>query len=594
MNITYNNNLVSLEIDDPNHDRWSDICIFLNEEGYNFRNISENKIEVQFILFLNKKARLDYYLKDMEVFYDDYIEQLLKKSEKNKIPNFEKKIPIQNIEQILKNKAFKRNLTDFQKRNLEKIIPLSGAALFSVTGSGKTTEAIVYYFCNREPDSKLLIVAPKNAFPAWDEQIDQCIDNINIERLVGNKKQLEKKIENNPLICIITYETLIRNVNLIQKYLRTGNKNFIFLDESHKIKSDQSQRTKAALQISYLSSNKLILSATPMPQSKKDLDTQIKFLYPNKFIDVKDDNLSVLKPVFVRTTKKDLNLPELIRLEKRVCMSSQQEELNRYFIDKVLSHGLSRKDRSAIRKFSGNVMRLLQLASNPDLLLQDNIEGKDFFTELLEGSYSPKLEYVCNRARELVSKGKKVLIWSIFRKNIEIISNRLSDIGSDYIHGGVGLGSEDDDETREGKIKRFHEKDGCMVLIANPAACAEGISLHSVCHNAIYLDRNFNVAQYLQSEDRIHRYGLADNIQTIIEIVICKDSIDEVVSERLKQKTEKMAKVLEDPDLNIALTKDYDKYFEYEDELDEEKVNQLLDFEDMKAVENYCSNSVKK
>ena len=331
LNITYNNNLVCLEIDDSSHDRWNDICIFLNEEGYSFRNISENKIEVQFILFLNKKEHLNYYLKDIEVNYDDHIKQLLEKSEKNTIPKYEEKIPIQNIEQTLKKSAFKRNLTSFQKRNLEKIIPLSGAALFSVTGSGKTTEAIAYYCHNKLSDSKLLIVAPKNAFPAWDEQIDQCVDNIKITRLVGNKKQLEQKIENDPPICIITYETLTRNVNSLQNYLKDGNKNFIFLDESHKIKSDQSQRTKATLQISYLSSNKLILSATPMPQSKKDLDTQIKFLYPNKFINVDDDNLNILKPVFVRTTKKDLNLPKLIRLETEISMSPQQEELNKYF-----------------------------------------------------------------------------------------------------------------------------------------------------------------------------------------------------------------------------------------------------------------------
>ena len=258
-----------------------------------------------------------------------------------------------------------------------------------------------------------------------------------------------------------------------------------------------------------------------------------------------------------------------------------------------MSHELSRKYRNIIRKISGNVMRLLQLASNPDLLLQDNIEGKDFFTDILKDSHSPKLEYVCNKTRELAAQGKKVLIWSIFRKNIEIISNRLSDLGSDYIHGGVGLGDEDDDETREGKIKKFHENDDCMVLIANPAACSEGISLHAVCHNAIYLDRNFNVAQYLQSEDRIHRYGLKRNTKTVIEIIICKDSIDKVVSKRLKEKTERMARVLDDSSLNIAPTADYE-YFEYEDESDEEKVNQFLDKEDVKAVEDYCNKSIEK
>jgi hypothetical protein len=31
--------------------------------------------------------------------------------------------------------------------------------------------------------------------------------------------------------------------------------------------------------------------------------------------------------------------------------------------------------------------------------------------------------------------------------------------------------------------------------------------LHKVCQNAIYVDRTFNAAHFLQSEDRIHRLG---------------------------------------------------------------------------------------
>ena len=90
-----------------------------------------------------------------------------------------------------------------------------------------------------------------------------------------------------------------------------------------------------------------------------------------------------------------------------------------------------------------------------------------------------------------------------------------------------------------------------MVLVANPAACGEGISLHKVCHHAIYLDRNYNAAQYLQSEDRIHRLGLKKNQHTYVEIVCCKNSIDVSVHDRLRRKVARMADVLNDDGLNI-------------------------------------------
>lgn len=63
-----------------------------------------------------------------------------------------------------------------------------------------------------------------------------------------------------------------------------------------------------------------------------------------------------------------------------------------------------------------------------------------------------------------------------------------------------------------------------MVMVANPAAASEGVSLHRVCHHAIYLDRTFNAAHYLQSEDRIHRFGLPKDQETIVEIVECEES----------------------------------------------------------------------
>ena len=89
-------------------------------------------------------------------------------------------------------------------------------------------------------------------------------------------------------------------------------------------------------------------------------------------------------------------------------------------------------------------------------------------------------------------------------------------------------------------------------MIANPAAASEGISLHRVCHHAIYLDRNFNAAQYLQSEDRIHRLGLAKDQLTHLDIVECIGTIDETVRVRLETKVNAMAHILEDSSLNIS------------------------------------------
>ena len=75
-------------------------------------------------------------------------------------------------------------------------------------------------------------------------------------------------------------------------------------------------------------------------------------------------------------------------------------------------------------------------------------------------------------------------------------------------------------------------------------SCSEGISLHTVCHHALYLDRNYNAAQFLQSADRIHRLGLDPNQTTFIEFVFSPGTIDESVNRRLAFKIDQMEQAL--------------------------------------------------
>jgi hypothetical protein len=217
-------------------------------------------------------------------------------------------------------------------------------------------------------------------------------------------------------------------------------------------------------------------------------------------------------------------------------------------------------------------MRLLQVTTNPSLLLKSSEIFPDAVREAIEFGDSNKIKYVTVKARQLAREGKKVLIWSGFVDNIESITSMLSDLGARCIHGGVEAGSDEEENTRERIIKDFHDDPNMFVLVANPAACSEGISLHTVCHHAIYLDRNYNAAQYLQSRDRIHRLGLNPGTITTIEIVHSPNSIDDLVDSRLNVKIGRMADVLEDNSLRIEpMTVELD-----EDGFDEEDAKQLL------------------
>lgn len=109
--------------------------------------------------------------------------------------------------------------------------------------------------------------------------------------------------------------------------------------------------------------------------------------------------------------------------------------------------------------------------------------------------------------------------------------------------------------------------------MANPAACAESISLHKVCHHAIYLDRTFNCGQYLQSLDRIHRIGLKRDEIVTYHLIVANNTIDETIDRRLVEKEEMMLNLL-DGDLPIGTFAVEDK------QLGQSEDEERIDFEE--------------
>ncbi len=492
-------------------------------------------------------------------------------------------------EQVLRAKlqllGFGRTLTEKQARNVCRIAALPAGATFSVPGAGKTTEALATFFYRAADDERLLVIAPKNAFAAWDEQMEDCMPHLNAQftRLRGGKDKIAKLISDDPRWMLITYQQLARVPDLISAHVARF-KTHVFLDESHRIKSGVGKQTaRAALGLAHLPVGKLIMSGTPMPQSTEDLIPQFAFLYPEIPANA-DTVVELMKPIYVRTNKTELGLPPVDRMLAQLPMAPLQSELYKlmkFEVARDAASALNIRSKQAFRSLGRSVARLLQFVSNPALLSSElGFAHPDLLAAVFAEGDGPKLKYVLKRARQLAREGHKVLIWSSFVRNVEYIALRLADLGAVYIHGGVDAGEEDDDETREGKIKLFHDDPNVRVMVANPAAASEGVSLHRICHHAIYLDRTFNAAHYLQSEDRIHRFGLPADQKTTIEIVECLDSVDETVRMRLNLKIGAMAEALEDSSLKpdpIALDPtDIEDYEEYSTGLSSEDIEALL------------------
>lgn len=469
----------------------------------------------------------------------------------------------------------KRDLKEFQIRDLSHLLTLTNGANFSVPGAGKTTVTFALHVLIRHSAQHIIIIAPKTAFQAWKDVVEQCIDSElsheNSERFIvldSNRDQTDKALESGATRFLISYDLAVRYQSILTNYLATHPTHLV-LDESHRMKAGwASQRGAFLLGIATLPIRRDILSGTPMPQSASDIESQLEFLWPGqglgREIALGKPPRSVLGNLYVRTTKKELGLPKNVILPIHVKMNDGQLALYSIVRDEFLrsyaktaTQGLS---ESQLLKARRSVMRLLQLSVNPSLavnaMVNDGIKiSSSIIDTVLDEGHSPKIRAVIQHAKDLTLTNKKVVIWTIFTGTIYSLDNALADLNPVYIHGGVLSGSEEDETTREGKIRRFHQDKNCSVLIANPATAGEGISLHTVCHNAIYLDRSYVSTHYLQSIDRIHRLGLPANQETNTYIYMsCAPaeigSIDMSVSRRLVEKIRNMQELLDDPDLH--------------------------------------------
>lgn len=476
--------------------------------------------------------------------------------------------------------GYSRQLKPFQLRDLARLLSLPHGANFSVPGAGKTSVTFALSLLAARPDDHLFVVAPKAAFPAWRGVVAECIQEDapawvkeDFTVLSGNEYQNEAALRSGARRFLMSYDLLVRQQALIAAYFSRQSVHLV-LDESHRMKAGlASQRGAFLINIASSPSRRDILSGTPMPQDANDMASQLGFLWPGQGYDLQIQRgvspRQVLGDLYVRTTKHELGLKPAIRHFYDVPMADGQLALYGVVKNEILRQitkaiSNSSPDFLSARK---SVMRLLQLSTNPTLALQamtrDMREiSSGIADQVVEEGASLKMREVCAHARALAKQGKKSVIWTIFTQSILDLERILADLNPVTLYGAVPTGDASDPLTREGRLEKFHNNPDCMVLIANPAAAGEGISLHTICHDAIYLDRSYVSTHYLQSIDRIHRLGLAPDVDTNIHIYRTKapaglGSVDLSVSRRLAQKIHGLEHLLDDLDLRqLALDED--------------------------------------
>lgn len=477
-----------------------------------------------------------------------------------------------------------RKLRDKQAWDSFFMYTMKKSANFSVPGSGKTSSVYgVYSFLSFQGlVDKIVMIGPKNSFISWKDEFYNCFKDKRELKLFNIQDYPNTRAKKNALLyeaahkknlLLFNYESLDSILEEVKNII--DEKTLLVFDEVHKIKNPNGKRAKNSLEISYKAKYTIALTGTPIPNSYLDIKNLLNILYHEEYndffgfkdvqlqnpseYDIEDINQKI-QPFFCRTTKKQLEVPEANPDIIIPCEVSDEE--NQIFNILLLKYA---KNKLAL------IIRLLQLESNPKMLLKAIYENHEDFSDVLDTTLDPEfIDYIdysqdivdlinsidrtkkfnscIQKVEELNSKEKSVIVWCIFVDSIQKLAYQLKKKG---ISVGVIFGNTSEEE-REEILNKFKEKE-IEVLITNPHTLAESVSLHSVCHDAIYYEYSYNLVHLLQSKDRIHRLGLKEGQYTqyyfLHSMFLTREnfiySLDQRIYERLLEKERIMLEAID-------------------------------------------------
>tara|TARA_R110002020_G_scaffold22944_3_gene76997 strand:+ start:5932 stop:7884 length:1953 start_codon:yes stop_codon:yes gene_type:complete len=503
---------------------------------------------------------------------------------------------------VIENKLIKRRLYRLQALSGYHMTFSQNSCNFSVPGAGKTS--IVYsayaYLNNLDTTNnkfvnKLLIIGPPSSFKPWEEEYKECFGKdaksfrINGEVPINRKKETLKGITTkNYELYLITYQSVPSLMDELLIFLKKESNNVMLVcDEAHKFKSLNGIWARNILSLANWANSRIVLTGTPVPNGYEDLYNIFKFIYPDRNVTgYRPDFLKGLtqspiqsninqlieniKPFFVRIKKTDLNLPPYT---DHPIIQNQLSELESKVYDRLES-AISISDSDA-NKHSLH-FRMIQACNNLNLLnksllsfeeenfdlfdsklILENILGSKLSNRVknLDSNYIPsKHILVKNLVTNIVRENGKVVLWGVFIDSIKRLHKFLeaSGLKGAYVIGETKKKSKNDyeeDITREKIISNFKNSD-LDYIISNPVVLGESISLHKVCHNAIYFEQWYAAAPYVQSRDRIHRVWLDDKMNQILYEtnyfhIISNRRTDNDIHNRVQSKFRRMMDIIE-------------------------------------------------
>lgn len=392
--------------------------------------------------------------------------------------------------------SFQGNLFPYQQQGLEWLQFLQqrgwGGVLADEMGLGKTVQLIAF-LSTISFQAPVLIVVPTSLVFNWEKEFRQFLPSVTVQRYEGGG------VLPNSSVILVSYARLRLEAELFQSI----HYQLVVLDEAQAIKNPQSQISLVCKELK--GSMRLAITGTPIENRWEELWSLFQFVQPQVLGSKSEMQRGLSNPLYVakmgkrlspfmrRRTKAEvaLDLPE--KLEQTVFVEMAPAERSLYDeVVKKTRQGVLKKvesDGAASHRMEilEAILRLRQCCAHPSLIAPTSIEGS-------------KLERVMADLQEVVSEGRKVLVYSQFTQMLRHIESQVQEKGWKYVYLD---GSTDN---REEVVTQFQNNLEISIFLISLKAGGVGLNLTAADYVFLY-DPWWNVAVENQAIDRAHRLG---------------------------------------------------------------------------------------
>ena len=438
---------------------------------------------------------------------------------------------------------FNAQLRDYQLQGLAWMQSLRelnvGGILADDMGLGKTIQTLAHLNLEKQQgrlQQPALIVVPTSLLFNWARECQQFAPQLSCQVLhgAGRKALFSKQAD----IYVTSYALVLRDNEHWQQQALS----YVILDEAQNIKNSRSQVTRAIKKL--CPQRRLCLSGTPLENHLGELWSLFDFAMPGflgnetefkrefrKPIEQQQDMhrqaalLARISPYMLRRTKNEVAKELPPKTEQLCTIAMDEAQRDCYDMVRTMAH----KNMQEILQEQGAaqsrinmldaLLKLRQACCDPRLL-------PEHYHMPEPDKHSAKLQFLMEMLRELVQEGRKIIVFSQFRRMLDIMVQQAEEEGISY---SLLTGQT---RQREQVIDAFQEGENSVFFISLKAG---GVGLNlTAADTVIHYDPWWNPAAEQQATDRAYRIG--QDKPVFVYKLITENTVEEKIQQLQQRK----------------------------------------------------------